>query len=218
VISPTELAAFVAVVLALFLVPGPAVLLIITRTAQGGRRTGVMTGLGIATGDLVHTLAAGLGLSALLMASSLAFAVVKFAGALYLLYLGVRAIMARPAPEGAAAPASESAPTTVPPAASGARAFWQAIPAELLNPKTALFFLAFMPQFVHADRGSPLAQFLVLGLVFVALSAIYATLLVFALGPLGRLLRRLAWLKHWQNRIIGTIFIGLGVKVALQRQ
>lgn len=205
----TELLTFMAVVFGLFLVPGPAVLLVITRTAQGGRPTGIATGLGIAAGDLIHTIAAAVGLSALLATSAMAFLLVKLAGAGYLVYLGVRAIFAKVAPAGT---------PTVRPVLSPLRAFVQAVPAELLNPKTALFFLAFLPQFVHPERASAFGQFVVLGLVFVAMSAIYTTLLVFAIGPLGRLLRRLSWLAKWQGKIIGSIFIGLGVKVALQKQ
>ena len=208
-IALTDLFTFMAVVLGLFLVPGPAVLLVITRTAQGGRRTGVATGLGVAAGDLIHTLAAAVGLSALLATSALAFTLVKFAGAGYLLYLGIRAILAK---------ASTEETRLALPLVSPVRAFWQAVPAELLNPKTALFFLAFLPQFVHADRSAPFAQFVVLGLVFVAMSATYTTLLVFAIGPMGRVLKRLTWLAKWQGKIIGSIFIGLGLKVAMQKQ
>lgn len=208
-IAPSDLITFVAVVLGLFLVPGPAVLLVITRTAQGGRRTGIATGLGVAAGDLIHTLAAAIGLSALLATSALAFTLVKFAGAAYLLYLGIRAIMAKAGPQTAQAAMQAVSPQ---------RAFWQAIPAEVLNPKTALFFLAFLPQFVHADRAAPFAQFFILGLVFVAMSAVYTTVLVFAIRPIGRLLSRLSWLAKWQGKIIGSIFIGLGLKVALQKQ
>jgi threonine/homoserine/homoserine lactone efflux protein len=210
-IDSTTLATFMAVVLGLFLVPGPAVLLVLTRTAQGGRRVGIATGAGIATGDLVHTLLAAVGLSALLMTSALAFSVVKLCGAGYLLWLGVRAFMEKPstpAEPGRAAPAAVSA----------SRAFWQAIPAELLNPKTALFFLAFMPQFVHAGRGDALAQFLILGLVFAAMSMAYSATLALAIKPIGRVVGRLAWLQRWKGKLIGAIFISLGVRVAFQRQ
>ena len=206
------LATFVAVVFGLFLVPGPAVLLVLTRTAQGGRRVGIATGAGIATGDLVHTLLVAVGLSALLMTSALAFGVVKLCGAGYLLWLGVKAFMERPVP--AQAPDDRA----VAPTASASRAFWQAIPAEVLNPKTALFFLAFMPQFVHAERGHALAQFLILGLVFVAMSLAYSTTLAFAIRPIGRLVGRLGWLQRWKGKLIGAIFISLGVRVAFQRQ
>ncbi|OWT63511.1 LysE family translocator [Candidimonas nitroreducens] len=202
------LGTFVAVVLGLFLIPGPAVLLVLTRTMQGGRKVGVLTGLGVATGDAIHTLCAAVGLSALLMASSLAFTAVKLCGAAYLVYLGVRALLARPAD-----PALPRMATVTP-----AQAYLQAIPAEVLNPKTALFFLAFLPQFVHPGHGSTLAQFAVLGLVFVSMSALYTTLLAVAMRPLGRMAGRLHWLVRWQGKIVGTIFLWLGLKVAAQHQ
>lgn len=208
-VALSDLLTFMAVVLGLFLVPGPAVLLVITCTAQSGRRAGLATGLGVATGDLIHTLVAAIGLSALLATSALAFTIVKLTGAAYLLYLGMRALLTR-----AATTETRAAPPVVLPL----RAFWQAIPAELLNPKTALFFLALLPQFVHAQRSQPFAQFACLGLVFVAMSAAYTTLLVFAIGPLGRALGRLHWLAKWQGKIVGSIFIGLGLRVAMQEQ
>ncbi|MBU6494002.1 MAG: LysE family translocator [Burkholderiales bacterium] len=209
---------FVAVVLGLFLIPGPAVLLVLTRTVQGGRRVGVATGLGIATGDALHTLGASIGLSALLMTSALAFNVVKWVGAAYLVYLGIRALRAKrvqtdaPASEFAEVPGASQA---VKPLSAG-RAYLQAIPTELLNPKTALFFLAFLPQFVHASQGAPFVQFAVLGAIFVMLSALYTSLIALTIRPLGRMLKRLAWLRRWQNQLIGLIFISLGLKVATQ--
>lgn len=204
----STLGTFVAVVLGLFLIPGPAVLLVLTRTVQGGRKTGIMTGLGVATGDFVHTMFAAVGLSALLMTSALAFTIVKFVGAAYLVYLGVRALLEKPSD-----PSLPKVPSVTP-----AKAFLQAIPAEVLNPKTALFFLAFLPQFVHPEQGSTLVQFLMLGLIFVAMSAIYTTLLVVSIRPLGRIVKRLSWLSRWQGKIIGTIFISLGLKVAAQHR
>jgi len=211
-IDLATLAAFVAVVLGLFVVPGPAVLLVLTRTAQGGRRVGIATGAGIALGDLVHTLLAAVGLSALLMSSALAFGIVKLCGAGYLLYLGVRAFLEKPAP------AADAAHAAAPPAVSAWRAFWQAVPAEVLNPKTALFFLAFMPQFVHAERAQALGQFLVLGLVFVAMSLVYSSALAIVARRLGRAVGRLRWLQRWKGRLIGAIFVTLGVRVAFQPQ
>ena len=206
------LATFMAVVFGLFLVPGPAVLLVLTRTAQGGRRVGIATGAGIATGDLVHTLLAAVGLSALLMTSALAFGIVKLCGAGYLLWLGMRAIMEKPST--VATPGQAPAA----PAVSASRAFWQAIPAEVLNPKTALFFLAFMPQFVHAERGHALGQFLVLGLVFVAMSLVYSSALACVARSLGKVVGRLGWLQRWKGKFIGAIFVTLGVRVAFQQQ
>lgn len=204
----STLATFVAVVLGLFLIPGPAVLLVLTRTAQGGRRTGMMTGLGIAVGDFIHTLAAAIGLSALLMTSALAFNVVKFVGAAYLLYLGVCALREKPSD-----PALPQVAVVAP-----AKAFWLAIPAEVLNPKTALFFLAFLPQFVHPQQGSTFLQFATLGLLFVTMSISYTSLIVLMAGSLARFAKRLSWLGRWQGKIIGTIFISLGLKVAIQQR
>ena len=208
----STLVTFVAVVLGLFLIPGPAVLLVLSRTVQGGRKTGVMTGLGIATGDFVHTVFAAVGLSAVLMTSAVAFTVVKVVGAAYLIYLGLRAFMAKQ--EGDAAGAS--LPNV--PAVTPGKAFLSAIPAEVLNPKTALFFLAFMPQFVHAEKGSVFLQFASLGLVFVALSSVYTTLIALSIRPLGRLVKHLSWLSRWQGKIVGTIFVALGLRVAMQHR
>lgn len=199
---------FVVVVLGLFLIPGPAVLLVVSRTAQGGPKVGILTGLGIATGDFIHTLFAAVGLSALLMTSALAFNIVKYVGAAYLVYLGIRAILEKPA-DMAVSPVPSVTPL---------KAYLQAIPAEVLNPKTALFFLAFMPQFVHPERGSTFIQFATLGLIFVVLSSVYTSLIALSIRPLGRLLKRVSWLSRWQGKILGTIFIGLGLKVAAQQR
>ncbi|OOV90816.1 LysE family translocator [Pseudomonas sp. MF4836] len=199
---------YVAVVIGLFLIPGPAVLLVITRTLQGGRKVGIATGLGVATGDLIHTLSAALGLSAILMTSALAFNVVKTAGACYLIYLGARAFFAR------------SSTTARMPLAdvTSRQAFFQAVGAEVLNPKTAIFFLAFLPQFIHPESGSSLSQFAVLGLIFSGLSAVYTSLLSIAIRPLSQCLKGLSRLRRWEGKIIGTLFVGLGVKVAFQQQ
>lgn len=203
----STLGTFVAVVFGLFLIPGPAVLLVLTRTVHGGRKAGILTGLGIAVGDFIHTLGASIGLSALLMTSALAFNAVKFVGAAYLVYLGIRALREKQA-------SAQQRPALAPVPAS--QAFFQAIPAEVLNPKTALFFLAFLPQFVRPEHGSTFVQFTMLGLIFVGMSALYTTLIVVAIRPLGRLVKRLTWLTRWQNRIIGVLFISLGLRVATQ--
>jgi threonine/homoserine/homoserine lactone efflux protein len=204
----TTLATYVAIVLGLFLIPGPAVLVVVTRTLQSGRKIGVVTGLGIAAGDLIHTFSAALGLSALLMTSSLAFSVVKLAGACYLIYLGAQAFFAKPNADRQLTHAS----------VSPARAFLLAIATEVLNPKTAMFFLAFLPQFVHPESGSSLVQFAVLGLVFSALSIAYTTLLACMINPLTRALKWLSGLRRWEGKIIGVVFVSLGLKVAMQQR
>jgi threonine/homoserine/homoserine lactone efflux protein len=199
---------YVAVVIGLFLIPGPAVLLVITRTVQGGRKVGIATGLGIASGDLIHTLSAALGLSAILMTSALAFNVVKIAGACYLIYLGARAFFAK----------SSATVRMQLPDVSSTQAYFQAVGAEVLNPKTALFFLAFLPQFIHPESGSSLSQFAVLGLIFSGLSAIYTSLISISIRPLSQLIKGLSRLRRWEGKIIGTLFVALGVKVAFQQQ
>lgn len=206
----STLGTFIAFVIGLFLIPGPAVLLTITRTVQGGRRAGILAGLGIATGDLIHTLFAALGLSAILMHSALAFNIVKYAGVIYLCYLGIRAIMEKPQDDNQEVSDSGTKDVT------SFKAYWQAIVAEVLNPKTALFFLAFIPQFVHPERGASFIQFMVLGLIFVGLSVLYTSLIACSIRPLGILVKKIAWLGPWKNKIVGFIYIGLGLKVALE--
>jgi threonine/homoserine/homoserine lactone efflux protein len=194
------------IVIGLFLIPGPAVLLIATRTAQCGRKAGIIAGLGIATGDIIHTLFAAIGLSAILITSSLAFTIVKFIGAAYLIYLGVRSIIEKPSE--LHFPNQSSKKTTNP--------FSQAILIEVLNPKTALFFLSFLPQFVQPERGSSLIQFLILGFIFVFLGLIYTTFVALSVQFLGQLVKRISWFGRWSRKIAGVIYISLGLKVAIQ--
>lgn len=200
--------AFLAVVIGLFLIPGPAVLLTATRTVQGGRKAGIMAGFGIATGDFLHTIFAAVGLSAILMTSALAFNVVKYAGAAYLVYLGIRALLEKPT--------DPQLPKIAP--LSPLKSYGQAIVAEVLNPKTALFFLAFLPQFVHPELGASVMQFLVLGLIFVILGFGYTTLIALSIRPLGHLVKRISWLGRWSGKIVGSVYIILGLKVALQQR
>jgi len=157
---------------------------------------------------MMHTVMAALGLSAILMTSALAFAAVKYLGVAYLLYLGIKSMLQK-SNVMAAVPAVAIKPRT---------AFTQAILAEILNPKTALFFLAFLPQFVYADRGRVTLQLLLLGAVFVALSILVTTVIVFAAGYLRRLGNRFGLLQRWQGKIVGGIYLGLGAKLALQQR
>lgn len=202
------LSTFLAVVIGLFLIPGPAVLLTATRTVQGGRRAGIMAGLGIATDDFIHTIFAAVGLSAILMTSAWAFQLVKFAGAAYLIYLGIRALLEKP---------TDPELPKVSPLPPG-KAYVQAIIAEVLNPKTALFFLAFLPQFVHPERGASVMQFVVLGLIFSILGFFYTSLIALSVRPLGHLVRRISWIGRWSGKMIGSVYILLGLKVALQQK
>ena len=157
--DPSVLALFAAAALAIIVVPGPSVLYVVSQSVGGGRRAGLVSTLGIASGALVHVAAATIGLSSLLASSAQAFTVVKYAGAAYLCYLGVRMLAAWDGAEGAA-----------PERRSGRRSLVvQGALVEALNPKTALFFLAFLPQFVREDAGSPAPQLGLLGTIFVLL-------------------------------------------------
>ena len=195
---------FAAASVALLLIPGPAVLYIVTQSAEQGRSAGLASVAGIHIGTLVHIIAAAIGLSALILASAVAFSVVKFAGAAYLVYLGVRKLLER-----------DSAPEGEPPQAPLRRVFARGAVVNVLNPKTALFFLAFLPQFVDTDRGAVWSQVVVLGLVFVALGLISDSVYALVGDAVGSLLRRRATAMRG---VSGTIYIGLGAVAAFARR
>ena len=207
-VDSATLAAYILVVLGLFAIPGPAVLLVLARATSGGRVVGLATGLGIACGDFVHAVMATFGLSAVLMTSALAFSIVKYAGAAYLVYLGLRAFFEQP----------RALDLPVARALQPPQAFWQAILVEVLNPKTALFFLAFLPQFVHPGSGPAIMQFAVLGVVFVAMSIAYTALLAMAAGSIGGWLSRHRGIGRWQGKVVALIFLGLGIRLAFQER
>ncbi len=195
---------FVAAALALLLTPGPAVLYIVARSIDQGRRAGLVSMLGVHVGTLVHIAAAAAGLSALLAASATAFSLVKFLGAAYLVYVGARRLLTR----ASAAPVERHRNRRL------RRAFADGIVVNTLNPKTALFFLAFLPQFVDLSRGSVGVQILSLGLLFVALGLITDGLYALSAGTAAEWLRgnpRFVASERW---ISGGIYIGLGVAAA----
>ncbi|MFB3169560.1 LysE family translocator [Neobacillus sp. 179-C4.2 HS] len=201
--------AFILVVLVLFLIPGPAVLLTLTQTVKGGLRAGIITGVGIAVGDLIHTIAAVLGLSAILMTSALAFEVVKYLGAAYLIFLGIKALFEKT--KKLEQPKVKKEKSAV--------SFRQALLIELLNPKTALFFLAFLPQFVKTDGPPVVYQLLSLGLVFVLMSILYTSSLAFLASSIGtKLFTKNSKISRWQGKVVGTIYIGLGLQLVFQSQ
>jgi threonine/homoserine/homoserine lactone efflux protein len=199
---------FVLVVLTLFLIPGPAVMLTLAQSVKGGKRNGILTGVGIAVGDLIHTLASALGLSAILMTSAFAFEIIKYFGAAYLLYLGVRAFLEKSS--------RYSMPTVE--RTKPSRSFTQAVITEVLNPKTALFFLSFLPQFVYPDQGPVVTQLFILGLTFVALSITYTTLIAFMAGSMSQWLFKNQTFASWQGKFVGFVYFGLGIHIALQQK
>ena len=202
----TTLSLFVAAALALLLIPGPAVLYIVSRSVEQGRLAGFVSDLGIHTATLVHVLAASLGLSALLMSSALAFTLVKYLGAAYLIWLGLRKIF------GPAAMPGEAAAS---PRASHWRLYRDGFIVNLLNPKTALFFLAFLPQFVDVSRGHVAAQVAFLGLVFTGLGMLTDGCYAMAAGTAGNWIKRNRSYLRFERYISGSVFIGLGLTTAL---
>jgi threonine/homoserine/homoserine lactone efflux protein len=200
-----NLALFVVAALVLLLVPGPAVLYVVARSIHQGRRAGLASVLGIHIGTLVHIAAATAGLSALLVSSSIAFTAVKIAGAVYLVGLGVWTLISR-RPEAEVALGGER---------NLRRAFAQGIVVNILNPKTALFFLAFLPQFVDSDASHPAVQIAALGLLFALLGLVTDSLWAVAAGTAGGVLRRSRRFLRTQRYVVGTVYVGLGVATAL---
>ncbi|MFB9430771.1 LysE family translocator [Streptoalloteichus tenebrarius] len=199
---------FLSATLVFAVVPGPGMLYVIARALSGGWREGVRSVLGTAAGATVHVVAAAAGLSAVLATSATAFTVVKLAGAAYLVYLGVRALVARD--EGARVELGEAASQR-----RGRATFLQGVVTEVLNPKTALFFLAFIPHFVHEDRGSAPLTFAVLGVVVVGAAMLADLVAVTFAGPLGQRLARDPRWRVRQRVASGLTMIGLGGALVL---
>lgn len=202
----STLLTYVAVVFGFVFFPGPSILLTLTRSSTSGLRVGVATSLGIALGDVFHTVLAAIGISAILLASANAFTLIKLLGAGYLIYIGVRSLL-----EGHVR-ANPKAAVPI----SGGRAFRQACLAEVLNPKSAMFFLAFLPQFVDPALGSVASQLLVLGLLFVLIGTVATLIVALAAGHVGGILRRNPGIQRWQSKIVGSIYCALGIRLALQ--
>lgn len=206
-----DLALFMSAALLLNLTPGPDMLFVVGTGAARGRRAGVLAALGVGLGCGVHIALAAVGLSALLATSALAFAVVKWAGAAYLVWTGIMMLRARPA-AAAAAPA---------PVAAGRAVFWQGALTNALNPKVALFFLAFLPQFVDAGAGRQATAFVALGVLFTVSGTVVNVIAALAAGSLAR---RLAAggtggrVGPWLQRAAGALFVGLGVRLALSER
>jgi threonine/homoserine/homoserine lactone efflux protein len=191
------------------LTPGQDTMYILGRSLSGGRAAGVASALGISVGSLLHTLAAALGLSALLATSATAFTIVKLAGAIYLAYLGLRMLFARastPAVDPARAQPADQWP-----------AFRQGILTNLLNPKVALFFLAFLPQFIDPASPHKVTAFLALGGTFICTGTLWCLALAMGAARFRRFLLANPTLRLWTDRCVGGLFVLLGARLALQR-
>ncbi|MDP3858504.1 MAG: LysE family translocator [Stagnimonas sp.] len=200
------LLAFVGASLVLALTPGPAVVYIVARTVAQGRACGLASVMGVALGNLANAAGAALGLAALFAVSSSAFTAVKWAGAAYLVYLGVRMWLAVPAGLDTAAPTAPVQPLR--------RVFRDGFVVALLNPKTTLFFAAFLPQFMDG-HASALVQTLSLAGIFIAIAACTDLMYVLTASAVALRLNRAARHALWGNRIAGTSFIGLGLLTAM---
>ncbi len=200
----TRLLVFLTAALLLAIAPGPGMLYVLSRSLAGGKREGILSALGTFAGGMVHVVAAAAGVSLILAQSALAFVTVKYAGAAYLCFLGLRMIT------------GANSGNDLPGAAASVarRPFWQGIATEVLNPKTALFFLSFIPQFVDHRSPHVFAQFVALGTISVILNT-SADLLVIALaGPLGEKIRSSLKFRRRQRKVTGVIMIGLGTYLA----
>ena len=203
--EPHTLALFAAAAFLLAVVPGPAVIYIVTQSVDGGRLAGLVSALGIATGGLVHVAFAAVGLSALLLRSAVAFEVVKYAGAAYLIVLGIRRLLAKE--------------VVADPDVIHERSHWklyrQGVVVNVLNPKTALFFFAFLPQFVNPDAGRVGVQIALLGLVFIAVAFTSDAAYALVAGTAGSWLKESRGYVKAQRWVSGSVFVGLGVATAL---
>jgi len=201
--TASAIVAFATASVILLIIPGPAVLYIVNRSVSDGRQVGIAAATGLSLGNLVHALAAAVGLSAVLATSATAFTIVKWAGAVYLVAVGARTLMKPP-------PVID----TDRPGVSLRRSFTQGIVVNTLNPKVALFFLSFLPQFIDTDAGRPGLQALVLGLVFVLIGFCTDSTYSLLVSGLRHVLLRGKALPFVQRWVAGTVFIGLGVVAA----
>jgi threonine/homoserine/homoserine lactone efflux protein len=204
-IATSQLFFFMGAALALLLIPGPAVLYITARSASQGRVAGLVSVLAIETANFVQAVAAALGLSAILLSSALAFDVVKYLGAAYLIYLGVRKLFS----------ADNGTEQEEVKKESLARIYWQGFAVNILNPKTALFFFAFLPQFVDPTRGNVTAQNLLLGAIFVGLAIITDSMYALLASSLAGKLSGNQRFQKGQRYFAGLVYIGLGITTAL---
>lgn len=208
-LDPTRFPLFLTAAVLLAIAPGPGMLYVLARSLAGGRREGILSSLGTFVGGMIHVVAAAAGVSVILAKSAVAFATVKYAGAAYLCFLGIRMILDARRDRGEL-PVEIAAPTRRNP-------FWQGIATEVLNPKTALFFLSFIPQFVSRDQGHVFAQFAMLGTLSVSLNTSADLVVTLFAGPLGNRIRSSARFRRTQRTATGAIMIGLGGYLALSK-
>lgn len=205
-ISLNDFLLFAIASLMLNITPGNDMLYVATRSTSQGIKAGIISSLGIAGGCVVHLLAAVIGLSAIIASSAVAFDIIKYVGATYLIYLGIKAFLSKQNKFSISDKVEKK---------SLSKLFWQGVLTNILNPKVALFFLAFLPQFIHPEKGNTALQILLLGLWFNFSGTIVNIIVAILFGKLGNWLADKQGFIKWQNKITGLILIGLGFKVAL---
>ncbi|MEO0758647.1 MAG: LysE family translocator [Cyanobacteria bacterium J06648_16] len=198
---------FFSAAVALNLAPGPDLIYILSRTVAQGQTIGLASSLGVCTGALFHVVAAALGLSAILATSAVAFSIVKYVGAAYLFYLGLQALRSKGA--------QLTAPSADIPDGSPWQAFKQGMLVDILNPKVAIFFMAFLPQFVRAEAGSTALQIIGLGLLVILVALVIEAGFVLIAARVTALFRNNPRLSTWLDRVLGSILIGLGFRLVL---
>lgn len=207
-IDPTNFSLFVVASWALIIAPGPDMLYVITRGISQGRKAGFLSALGVTLGILTHTVFASCGLAVLLQTSAIAFLVVKYVGAVYLVYLGFKTLKNR----------SGFASLDLYPQTDFRLIFWQGMLSNVLNPKVALFFLAFLPQFVNQNSSHTALQIFFLGIVFAIFGVIFLCVVAYFAGSLGHWLTRRQQFTDALRWLAGLIFIGLGLRLAFIQQ
>jgi len=210
----TKVFLFLTAAVLLAIAPGPGMLYVLARSLAGGKREGVLSALGTFLGGMVHVFAAALGISIVLAKSALAFAAVKYLGAAYLCFLGVRMIIDARKEQAVAEDPLGSAQLDLNAVGPARNPLWQGIATEVLNPKTALFFLSFIPQFVNRENGHIFLQFVVLGTLSVFLNTSADLIVIVVAEPLGNLIRSSAVFRRRQRTVTGAIMIGLGTYLA----
>ena len=202
--------AFIIAVIMLSITPGADTMYILSRSISQGKKAGVLSVLGIVTGTVFHIVFATLGLSILLAKSALAFETVKYLGAAYLIFLGIKSILAKQSKDLAIDQKKQKASYT--------KIYFSGILTNILNPKVALFFLAFLPQFINPIYKNPSISFLALGLTFMCIGTTWCFIIVFFSSKVSESIRKNKKVKTWLDKITGGVFIALGIKLALSKK
>ena len=204
----SQITLFAVASLSLIAAPGPDMIYVLTRGVSGGKKTGFFSAAGVTGGILIHTLLAALGLAALFATSALAFMVVKYAGAAYLLFLGIKTVIS----------SNNISVEETSEVKNNGKAFGQGVLTNVLNPKVALFILAFLPQFINPSAGNPTLQMVVLGSTYAGLTLILYGMFGYFTGRIGKWLKKHPKVEKWSQRFSGLVLVGLALRLAIMQQ